>query len=186
MQVGAAAVHPWRTSRRAPTALPSSAAAGRDWTEPGQQWKPAGSLPTLTLLGVGKTRIMEAVFANRDSSCTEACRKNSWSRKKHPACSLPRLRFFQNSDRCGHHPTRLSEYSPGGGLHASGGYQQEAGSSVLFEHCSADSALAVENVDELTWRIRTRCAKMHEVRVHGRSYLQDWRQCIDRAQAIMK
>ncbi|CAE7211480.1 unnamed protein product, partial [Symbiodinium microadriaticum] len=27
----------------------------------------------------------------------------------------------------------------GGGLHASGGYQQEAGSSVLFEHCSADS-----------------------------------------------
>ena len=47
-----------------------------------------------------------------------------------------------------------------------GSYQQEAGSSVLFEHCSADSALAVENVDELMWRLRTRCVKMHEVRVH--------------------
>ena len=29
-----------------------------------------------------------------------------------------------------------------------GSYQQEAGSSVLFEHCSADSALVVESVDE--------------------------------------
>ena len=36
----------------------------------------------------------------------------------------------------------------GGGLLAIAGYQQEAGSSVLFEHCSAKGALAVENVDE--------------------------------------
>ncbi|CAE7486785.1 unnamed protein product, partial [Symbiodinium necroappetens] len=36
-----------------------------------------------------------------------------------------------------------------GGLHAKGGYQQEAGSSVLFENCLADSgALAVEDADE--------------------------------------
>ncbi|CAE7268218.1 unnamed protein product, partial [Symbiodinium necroappetens] len=50
----------------------------------------------------------------------------------------------------------------GGGLYAKGGYQQDAGSSVLFEHCSAKRTSAVENVDELTWQIRTRCAKMHE------------------------
>ena len=83
----------------------------------------------------------------------------------------PRLRGFQNSGAARSHPARLSVYSPGGGLHASGGYQQEAGSSVLFEHCSADSALAVENVDELMWWIRTRWLKMHVVRVHRRSYL---------------
>ena len=34
----------------------------------------------------------------------------------------------------------------GGGIHASGSYEQEAGSSALFEHCSADCALAVEAV----------------------------------------
>ena len=34
----------------------------------------------------------------------------------------------------------------GGGIHALGSYEQEAGSSVLFEHCSADCALAVEAV----------------------------------------
>ena len=59
-QVGAAAVRPWRTSHSTPIALLSSAAAGRDWTEPGQQWEPAGSLPTFALLGAGKTRAMEA------------------------------------------------------------------------------------------------------------------------------
>ncbi|CAE7190373.1 unnamed protein product, partial [Symbiodinium microadriaticum] len=36
----------------------------------------------------------------------------------------------------------------GGGLYAKGGYQQEAGSSVLFEHCSANGTPAVEDVDE--------------------------------------
>ena len=36
----------------------------------------------------------------------------------------------------------------GGGLFAFGGYQQEAGSSVLFEYCSAKGALAVEDVEE--------------------------------------
>ncbi|CAE6921306.1 unnamed protein product [Symbiodinium sp. KB8] len=50
----------------------------------------------------------------------------------------------------------------GGGLHAKSGYQQEVGSSVLFEHCSAHRALAVEKVDELTSQIRMRCVKMHE------------------------
>ncbi|CAE7269750.1 unnamed protein product, partial [Symbiodinium necroappetens] len=86
------------------------------------------------------------------------------SERWHPACSLP---DFGDTGRCGH-PTRLPEYFPGGGLHASSGYQQEAGSSVLFGHCSAKRALAVEDVDELTWLIRTRCVKMHEVRVHRR------------------
>ena len=155
MQVGAAAVHPWRTSRRAPTALPSSAAAGRDWTEPGQQWEPAGSLPTLTLLGVGKTRIMEAVLRAGTVPALKRIGKTHGLGERASGLQSSQTSVFPNSDRCGHHPTRLSEHSPGGGLQASGSYQQEAGSSVLFEHCSADSALAVENVNELTWRIRT-------------------------------
>ena len=55
------------------------------------------------------------------------------------------------------HPRQTREQVPhfhsvqvyqGGGLFAEGGYQQEAGTSVLFEHCSAKGTSAVEDVDE--------------------------------------
>ena len=48
--------------------------------------------------------------------------------------------------------TAVSEHAgmanQGGGLHAPSSYEQEAGSSVLFEHCSAGRTLAAEAVDE--------------------------------------
>ena len=123
------------------------------------------------------------LIANQNSPCTETCSKTHCLGEMASGLQSPRQRDFQNSGRYGHR-TRLSVYCPGGGLHAKSGYQQEVGSSVLFEHCSAHRALAVEKVDELTSQIRMRCVKMHEVRVHRRLYLQEWRQCIDRAQTI--
>ena len=54
----------------------------------------------------------------------------------HPRQTREHVRHFQS----------VQVYQ-GGGLHVSGSYQQEALSSVHFEHCLADSALAVEDVD---------------------------------------
>ena len=127
-QVGAV-VHAWRTSDRPPIALLSSAAAGRDKTEPGQQ------------LARRRTRAISSLSRTGTAPAMKCLQ--CWGQGRgptshaHPRTTRGQVRNLQS----------VQAY-PGGGLHAKGGYQQEAGSSVLFEHCSANGTSAVEDVDE--------------------------------------
>ena len=110
-------------------AVPSFAAAGRDETEPGQQLARRRTRAISSLSRPGTAPAMK---------CPQFWGKcRSPTSHAHPRQTRGQVRHLQS----------VQAY-PGGGLYAKGGYQQEAGSSVLFEHCSANGTPAVEDVDE--------------------------------------
>ena len=104
---------------------------------------------TLTFQGTRDVALevlaMQALIAHRANLCNQqVCRVGLWG----PLFE----RFFwavSVAPLLSSRQTRKHVGPQGGGLHTKGGYQQEAGSSVLFEHCSAKGTLAVEDVHKL-------------------------------------